>query len=124
MKKLFFIFVLLFSISIAKAEVFKYNAYQGRVYYEGIWTNWDNCDISIRVINNVVKVYNPIVQNYKIITEMVEYNYYNRTEYICNALDNNNIKVKLSFKIINNGLIQLWIEYSNTKIIYNIIIDE
>ena len=124
MKKLFVIFVLLFSISIAKAEVFKYNAYQGRVYYEGNWTEWNNCDISIRVINNVVKVYNPIVQNYKIITEIVEYNYYNRTEYVCKALDNNNIKVKLSFKIINNGLIQLWIEYSNTKIIYNIIIDE
>ena len=133
MKKYFLIFILFFAMSFAlpqsvDAQIYKYRttAYAQKYVSNGRWTDWTDWQSSdmlmtIDFTNDIVKIYSPKTQIYKI------------TEYVRNYRDNSGgSQVELSFidqdfdrgtmrlRIESNGNSQVYIDFADVMWVYNV----
>lgn len=132
MKKLLLTLVMLFSIlTIADAQIqyYRTTAYAQASIYNGTyyWSDWKNSNMTIvfNLTNDVITIYSPVTQVYRIYGT-----YNNGNAYTDNSggrnvkfyvIDQDYDKGELRLRIERNGNSQIYVDFSNVAWCYNVV---
>lgn len=120
MKRFLCLIVVLGIVLSASAEILNLKAYQLSVKYENNdWSEWDNCDVKIDVINNIINVYIEGPRSYILLHQIDTEDNTLKFE----AVDNYNLHCSIVFRHIDSVL-QMYIIYADVSVVYNIILIE
>ena len=120
MKKTILAFLLLCFIAVCNAQTWSLNAYQSayktKSYGEwSDWTEWFDCDIDITVSSRKISIYTQDPQYYAVIQLLSQED--NTWKWQCS--DKNGTPCIIRFVIDTDGN-QLYVDYSDAKLVYNI----
>lgn len=129
MKRILFTLLLLFSITlISNAQImyFKTTGYYERIHYNSGWSNWSsrkasNMNISINLSTDVITIYSPRTQIYRIYQHAGTYRNSDgdiTAEYKFYDQDNNRGTLRLV--VHNAGNSQIYIDFSNISWTYDV----
>lgn len=132
MKKILLTLILFFSfvsISFAQIQFYKTTAFAQATVYNNIyqWTDWQksNMNISIDLNSDIIIIYSPITQIYKVYGA-----YNNGNMYLDNSggknikfyvIDQDGDKGEIRLRVERNGNSQLYVDFSNIAWVYNVV---
>lgn len=126
MKKilLMLMFVLTATISHAQnIQWYKSTSFASKPYNAPSWSDWQasNVKICINMLNDTITIYSPNVQQYKVI-QQVQAPYDDsgvQVKYLVKNTIGQTLYVRM--RIENNGNSQLYVDFADASIVYNII---
>ena len=130
MKKLLLMLMLLFTISIntygAEVYIYKTTGFAIKQVVNGRWTNWTDWQesdmyVTINFDTDVVKIFSPETQVYKITEYVRKYTDESDGQQIeFRFIDQDGDRGSMRLRIERNGNSQIYIEFSDIMWVYNI----
>ena len=130
MKKLLLMLMLLFTISIntygAEVYIYKTTGFAIKQVVNGRWTNWSDWQesdmyVTINFDTDVVKIFSPETQVYKITEYVRKYTDESDGQQIeFRFIDQDGDRGSMRLRIERNGNSQIYIEFSDIMWVYNI----
>lgn len=124
MKRFLLIFAFLLSIMVANAQIYTYRSYafaEKNVGYA--WSDFvqSNLTITINLDTDIIRIYNKQKSCFFVLSSRQYYDSDGELILECYCYDEEHIRCTIRLVIRNSGTSQLYVDYANFSICYNIV---
>ena len=89
----------------------------------GYWTKWtewkpSNCLISVSLDRRVINIYSKTIQEFDIYDEMGESEDDSGHSYTLCCIDKDGLRCRIKFRLQDNGILQIYVEYNDAIYVY------
>ena len=128
MKKILLILMVMFSVNAVAADIYIYKttAFAMKQVVNGRWTDWSDWEksdmyVTINMDNDVIKIFSPGTQVYKITDYIRKYTDSSGGEQVeYRFIDQDGDRGALRLRIEKNGNSQLYIDFADVMWVYNV----